>query len=920
MSIEYVNPSGLKHHGEKVLSEAKTYTDEKIDAIVGEGASETLDTIGEISKAIEDNEDVVEALNSAIGNKVDKVDGKGLSANDLTDTLKSNYDTAYSHSQSSHAPSTAEKNVIVGIQRNGTDLSVDSSTRKVNVTVPTKTSELTNDSGFKTTDNNTTYELSKSGSTITLTGSDGSTTSVSDSNTTYSVATSSANGLMSSTDKAKLDTITESADAVSFTQSLTSGTKVGTININGTNTALYAPTNTDTHYTSKNVVGSTSATSNTTTALTNGNVYLNSVENGSVTSTHKISGSGATTVTTDTSGNIVITSTDNNTVTTATTTGSGNAVTAITASNGALTVTKGSTFLTAHPTISTSTDTTSTATATHGGTVTMVDSVTRDDNGHVTKINTKTVTLPSDADTKYTHPTTSGNKHIPSGGSSGQILRWSADGTAVWGADNNTTYGVVSTTADGLAPKRDGSTTKYLRADGTWATPPDNNTTYNNMTAATSSAAGKAGLVPAPAAGAQAKFLRGDGTWQTPTNTTYSNFVKSGSGAKAGLVPAPSTTAGTTKYLREDGTWTTPPDTNTTYSVATTSANGLMSSTDKSKLNGIATGANAYTLPTASSSTLGGVKTTSTVTSTSGLTASPIIDGVPYYDKRTSVSSPLPNSTTFGTYYPVLCPSVATNVSSLSVDTGIKFGSRSGSLTLDGSNTTTSDSSFVSLTVKMPKSGQYSSTGISITPAGTSAYHTGMSINCGTSTGPGMRGLIISCTANTHQPTLEIDRTGGTNSYAISCQKGRSYIADIYSNAAINTTSDREKKMDIKDITSDYEELFFKLQPRLFKYKDGNSGRIHIGAIAQEVEEALDAVGIDDSNFAGFVRQEKDYKVNEETGEVTQEEGYDYYLRYEEFIMLLCHMLQKLYSEKEEQDNKISDLEERLASLESKLA
>lgn len=30
----------------------------------------------------------------------------------------------------------------------------------------------------------------------------------------------------------------------------------------------------------------------------------------------------------------------------------------------------------------------------------------------------------------YTHPTSSGNKHIPSGGSSGQILRWSADGTA----------------------------------------------------------------------------------------------------------------------------------------------------------------------------------------------------------------------------------------------------------------------------------------------------------------------------------------------------------------------------------------------------------------------------------------------------------------------------------------------------------
>lgn len=43
----------------------------------------------------------------------------------------------------------------------------------------------------------------------------------------------------------------------------------------------------------------------------------------------------------------------------------------------------------------------------------------------------------------YIHPTTSGNKHIPAGGASGQILRWSSDGTAVWGADNNTTYSVV---------------------------------------------------------------------------------------------------------------------------------------------------------------------------------------------------------------------------------------------------------------------------------------------------------------------------------------------------------------------------------------------------------------------------------------------------------------------------------------------
>lgn len=44
---------------------------------------------------------------------------------------------------------------------------------------------------------------------------------------------------------------------------------------------------------------------------------------------------------------------------------------------------------------------------------------------------------PGTSNQNYTHPTTPGYKHIPSGGSSGQILRWSADGTAVWGNDKN---------------------------------------------------------------------------------------------------------------------------------------------------------------------------------------------------------------------------------------------------------------------------------------------------------------------------------------------------------------------------------------------------------------------------------------------------------------------------------------------------
>ena len=81
-------------------------------------------------------------------------------------------------------------------------------------------------------------------------------------------------------------------------------------------TGLSTGTETVVDKTSKNIVGASgTATANAT--ATNGNVYLNHLENSTVTSTHKIAGSGATTVVSDASGNITISSTDNNTLNTA---------------------------------------------------------------------------------------------------------------------------------------------------------------------------------------------------------------------------------------------------------------------------------------------------------------------------------------------------------------------------------------------------------------------------------------------------------------------------------------------------------------------------------------------------------------------------------------------------------------------------
>ena len=86
---------------------------------------------------------------------------------------------------------------------------------------------------------------------------------------------------------------------------------------------------------------------------------------------------------------------DTNTVTTVTTTGNGNAITAISATNGAITATKGATFLTSHPSITAGTNSTTTASPAFGGSFTVVGSITKDTNGHVTAYETKTVTLPS---------------------------------------------------------------------------------------------------------------------------------------------------------------------------------------------------------------------------------------------------------------------------------------------------------------------------------------------------------------------------------------------------------------------------------------------------------------------------------------------------------------------------------------------
>ena len=102
---------------------------------------------------------------------------------------------------------------------------------------------------------------------------------------------------------------TSGSTAVNIALKTTSNGTLNSVDITKSDiTALGIPA-ADTHYTSKNVAGATSsATANA--AASNGSVYLNSVENGAVTSANLIKGTGATTVTSAADGTITVNSTD----------------------------------------------------------------------------------------------------------------------------------------------------------------------------------------------------------------------------------------------------------------------------------------------------------------------------------------------------------------------------------------------------------------------------------------------------------------------------------------------------------------------------------------------------------------------------------------------------------------------------------
>ena len=90
--MAFLNEGGVQRLWAHIISKLnnkadKAYVNEAISDLVN-SAPETLDTLGELATAMQDNASVIEALDAAITNKVDKVEGKDLSTNDFTDAEK----------------------------------------------------------------------------------------------------------------------------------------------------------------------------------------------------------------------------------------------------------------------------------------------------------------------------------------------------------------------------------------------------------------------------------------------------------------------------------------------------------------------------------------------------------------------------------------------------------------------------------------------------------------------------------------------------------------------------------------------------------------------------------------------------------------------------------------------------------------
>ena len=121
---------------------------------------------------------------------------------------------------------------------------------------------------------------------------------------------------------------------------------------------------------------------------------------------------------------------------------------------------------------------------------------------------------------------------------------------------------------------------------------------------------------------------------------------------------------------------------------------------------------------------------------------------------------------------------------------------------------------------------------------------------------------------------------------------------NIYGQSGTINTSDRNDKFDVQSLDEVYSRIFDNLIPVTFKYVENTSDRTHIGLVAQDVKDAVLAVGLTTKEFAGYCEWEKDDK------------SLGCGLRYSEFVAMNIYEIQKLKARVKELEEKLKITEE----------
>lgn len=158
----------------------------------------------------------------------------------------------------------------------------------------------------------------------------------------------------------------------------------------------------------------------------------------------------------------------------------------------------------------------------------------------------------------------------------------------------------------------------------------------------------------------------------------------------------------------------------------------------------------------------------------------------------------------------------------------------------------------------------------------------------------------------------------------------------IWSSNSTISTSDKREKNTITPLEDDrWTQFLLGLEVVSYRLNDGTSGRLHHGLIANDVEELMNRLGIDSSEFAGFVKWQRTEQEEEEEI-VTDEKGkkrkrkrfkdipicdkdgnpeYGYGLRYEEFLPMTIKAVQGLYQENEKLKEELKAMKKDIKEL-----